>query len=321
MGIYYLTGLGTSPGAATVPLHYIYLMVKSAENGNEKAQNFFSRSSEIRNKNVEYPESVIIFTSKEIINGTKVAKSGLKDDWFNLPLSKIKSVIKILGKSIQTIIEKCNFKNQEKALIEDIYLIKVNHKSFQDCYEKIYTTIEALQRKELWISYLGGTNQINLALFLASALTGHPTKYIYVGQDDIDKIHPDIPRPDFLNPNINIPPDAWYDLPFLWLGIENKILQEIESGLKWGNDIIHKNQLEAILRNHDLSTQFLAKLQSGNIIQIKDDKIIKGEGLNEIKRFIPSTEVKNLSEWKKWGIKKDLLYKINIHDNFQIEKL
>ncbi len=321
MGIFYLTGVGTSPGAATVPLHLIYLMVKAAENGNPKAINFFKKSGEIRHADVEYPECVIIFTSEEIITGKKPPRSGLKDEWFRLRVDQIDSIPRIIGKSLVSLIDKCMFQGNAESIMEKIFFMKVNHRNFSDCYEKIYCTIKALESKELWISYLGGTNQINLSLFLASSLTGIPTKYIYVSQDDIDKIHPDLPRPDFKNPNIEIPPRPWFDLPFIWLGLESKILQAIKVMFKNYGEIANISHLEMILRDNDLSGQFKAKLQSADIFQIENDKVIKGEGFERIKGFIPATQANNFAKWKDWGIKNDLLYTINRNRNFQYEKV
>ena len=83
IGIFYLTGLGTSPGAVLVPLHYIYLMLKAAMNNNQDAIEFFKKSGELRQEKAGVPEYLIIFTSKEVIEGKEKPKS-LKDEWFNL---------------------------------------------------------------------------------------------------------------------------------------------------------------------------------------------------------------------------------------------
>jgi hypothetical protein len=298
MGIFYLSGLGKSPGAGSIPLQYIYLITKAAEMDDKDALVFLRNSGEIEEKKVEYPEYAIFFTSKEIIEGEEKPYNNLIDEWFRIPANTIDSIPRIIGKSINNLINACNFRDGKNAYLKEIFLIKVKHKDFSDAYRKIYTTIKALSRKEIWISYLGGTNQINLALFLSSSLTGHPTKYIYVAQENERKIHPDIKTPDFQNPKISIPPKDWYDLPFLWLGVENKILQEIENIFQWRNNGVNKKEIESILKKNNLSNQFLAKFQSADLIQIKkNNKVIKGKGFDELKNYMPDTVPNNMAEW------------------------
>ncbi|MHA1150833.1 MAG: hypothetical protein ACTSR8_21645 [Promethearchaeota archaeon] len=295
MGIYYLSGVGLSPGSAMIPLHYIYLMLKMARGENPKAQNFFKHSGEADEKDKGSPECIILFTSREVIKGTKKPEK-LRDDWFNIRLSEQKHVPQIMLKSLNSLIEKCELTELFNK-INGIFFIAVNYNDFKDCYQKIYTTIKAFSKKEVWINLVGGSNQINLSLFLSSCLTGIGTKFIYIFQEAISKIHPDIPKPNFKNPNIQIPPQNWQELPFFWIGLEHKILQDIENKFSQ-RPIVNKKEILSILDHHIINHQYLKKLQSANLIDFDlktKDKIHKGNGFQIIKELELSTNVKNFA--------------------------
>lgn len=208
----------------------------------------------------------------------------------------------------------------ENMWIKDTYFIVVKHDDFRDCYEKIYITIKSLASKEVWINLIGGTNQINLSLFLSSCLTGIGTKYIYIFQRDITKIHPEIERPDFKNPQIRIPPECWQEIPFIWIGLENEILKEIKSLFEC-RSTLHIKEIRKILNRYNISQQYLAKLQSSNLIHIENDKVIKGIGFEIIKNFEIESKINDFSNWKKWAKKHDILYQIDINPPYNIYKL
>ena len=179
--------------------------------------------------------------------------------------------------------------------------------------------MKSIASKEVWINLIGGTNQINLSLFLSSCLTGIGTKYIYIFQKDISKIHPEIERPDFENPKIRIPPESWQEIPFIWIGLENEILKEIKSLFEY-RDILHLKEIRKILNRYNIPQQYLAKLQSSNIIHIENDKVAKGFGFEIIKNFEIKTKINDFSNWKKWAKKHDILYQININPPYNINK-
>lgn len=323
MGIFYLSGLGRSPGGATVPLQYIYLIMKAAENNNQNALRFFSKSGEQRFENVEYPETIIIFTSKEIIKGDVKNFDNLIDLWYTLPLNKIPSVPKTIIKSLNKCVKECNFKNIGSPWIKHFYFLEVDYKDFKDCYEKIYITMKGLSAKEVWINLIGGSNQITLSLFLASCLTGIPTKFIYLVQNE-KMIHPDIQKPNFENPKIQIPPQNWYELPFFWLGILNDILKNIETECFMGKKTANIKQIKDVLTRSGLSSQFISKLKTANLIEFDANdstKIYKGPGFEAIKKHEIETDVKNLSDWKQWAKNKKILYNIDFNQNLNLNKV
>ncbi len=74
MGVYHISGLGTSPGALTMPLTAIYVLQVAQAVGFEEAERLFEHSGELGGKGSfekvrGLPEVVIAFTSKEVIEG------------------------------------------------------------------------------------------------------------------------------------------------------------------------------------------------------------------------------------------------------------
>jgi hypothetical protein len=69
MGVFHLSGLGLNPGAVTVPLTYIYFLLKQSKEGDSASQQFFAHSGEEQERLKGKPEAIIIFTSKEVISG------------------------------------------------------------------------------------------------------------------------------------------------------------------------------------------------------------------------------------------------------------
>jgi hypothetical protein len=70
MGVFLLSGLGLNPGAVTVPLTYLYYLLKQFKNGDSAASRFFVHSGEKNERLNGKPETLVVFTSREVINGT-----------------------------------------------------------------------------------------------------------------------------------------------------------------------------------------------------------------------------------------------------------
>jgi hypothetical protein len=80
MPIYHITGLGVNPGAVTVPLSVVYSLLQQASKGVPEAKEFFMYSGEMEQEEKGAPETVIIFTSKEVIEGRE--QRDIRDNWF-----------------------------------------------------------------------------------------------------------------------------------------------------------------------------------------------------------------------------------------------
>jgi hypothetical protein len=316
MGVWHFTGLGLSPGAITVPLTYVYLILKAARLGDINAKRFFETSGE-RNQNGDgTPEALIIFTSEEVITGRK--GSSFIDNWFqiggnqNVPIAIAKYIKTLLNKLVDE-----NFKIYDEG-IRYIYFVKVNHEDYHDCFFKVYITLKGLRDKEIWINMIGGTNQINSALLTASGLTGVSARYYYFFQkfEDTKFLHPNIEKPNFKNPKIEIPPKSWYELPVFWLETAD-LIKELNLVFE-GERRVNIGEIRGLLNRLQIPEQFLIKLLGSRLIKrIEENLFTKGEMLEIWNRGIERAEkesesVVNFSEWKKWASKEGILWKLTL---------
>lgn len=316
MGVWHFSGLGLSAGAVTVPLTYIYLILKAANYGDTNAQKFFETSGEKGQDIVGTPEAIILFTSEEVIKGEKVHTS--IDKWFNTPQDK--SVPKTIAKYLSTLIK--NLKDENFSIypegIKYIYLIKVNHEDYQDCFFNTYTTLKGLEDKEIWINMVGGTNQINSALLTASGLTGISARYYYFFQryEDIKFLHPNIKKPNFKNPKIEIPPTGWYELPVFWFEA-GKLIEKLNY-LFEGDRVVNVGEIKGLLSELEFPERFYVKLTGSRLIkQLDADRVVKGEMLDLWNKGLErameeSKNVRNFTEWRKWASNKGILWELTL---------
>ncbi|MDW7977157.1 MAG: hypothetical protein RMI35_11430, partial [Leptospiraceae bacterium] len=184
IGVYHILGLGQNPGALSMPLSVVLLLQIARRN--EKAKNFFKHSGEVK-KSGSYEmtkggvECLIAFTSKEVIEGSKVFDCRSK--WFNLNFEKRRKLEEIyssfFGKFFNHTEKEFGVRPKEFKM----FLIEVNYMDFEDCFKKIGITMRALRDKEVWANMIGGSNQINSTILVAGAYTATPSKYYYLFQD------------------------------------------------------------------------------------------------------------------------------------------
>jgi len=309
MGIFHLTGLGKSPGAVTVPLSYVYyFLVEAYRNNNEKAKNFFSGSGELSN-NEQWPgkpEALILFSSKEVLEEKETREQRFNCNLFNISALRIVECIK---KYIEQLCEYLKIDNELR--IKYIYGVKVDISDFDDCFKKIYITIKALAGKEVWVNLVGGANQINIALMLASSITLVPRKLYYVFEWDqnnnkpSDYLHPIGNFEDFDNLYKN-----WLDIPLLFLDIDR--LRNLYDTLTQRGGI-NISELKQFLENSGLTPAetYIPKLRGGLVI-INDDRVTKGNLFDKIMQLIPQQNdlPQNFSQWKNWAEKNQILCKV-----------
>ncbi len=316
MSVWHISGLGLSPGAVTVPLTYIYLMQKSAALGNMKAKEFFETSGEIGQDIKGTPEALILFTSEDVITGRKGSPS--RDKWFNTDGKQ--DVPKTMAKYIKSLINGLRDENfqVDHDGIKYVYLIKVNHEDYGDCFFNAYITLKGLHDKEIWINMIGGTNQINSALLTAGGLTGVSARYYYFFQkfEDTGFLHPNIKRPNLKNPGIEIPPKGWYELPVFWLdaakliGCLNRIFE--------GRRRVNVGEIKALLKNLKLPDSYFIKLTGSRLVKRADrDTVVKGEALDLWNTSLESVEkesedVTNSSKWKRWASERGILWRLTL---------
>ncbi|WEU40281.1 MAG: hypothetical protein OdinLCB4_007385 [Candidatus Odinarchaeum yellowstonii] len=311
MGVWHLSGLGKSPGAVTAPLTSIFLILKMAVKGNSEAQDFFSSSGEHAQSKRErgYPEGLILFTSSEVIEGQTSGR--FVDKWFNTGKTGEK-IPKVIYKYFTELIKE--LKDEDFDLqgtgFKYAYLVKVDHTDFNDCFNNIYLTIKALKDKEIWINMTGGTNQINSALLVASGFSGSSARNYYFFQSNIELMHPDLEsKPNFKNPNIKVPPKGWFDIPPLFISIDD-ILKNLKELFDKRGEKVNKSEVENILGNQI----DIVKLVGARLIDFVDnDTIRKRKELDNWFEIFSKPEklnLNNFSEWKKYFSEKGDLWEL-----------
>ncbi len=307
MGVFHLSGLGLNPGAVTVPLTYIYYILKQCEDGDANSQNFFIHSGEKNEFFKGKPEALIIFTSKEVILGNMQGK--IKDNLFGTRIQE--SAPLTIRKFLFNLIKKLKFSNNlfGNYGIKYLYFIEVNIYDFVDCYKKIFLTMKALQDKEVECSLIGGTNQINLSLMLAGAITGVVSRLYYVFETNVQLMHPSYIKQR--NQKIQVPPLNWFEVPPLFISIGDLIKKLETLGILTKS--VNIAQIRSALNELNLTQQFLAKLR-GRWILIDNDKVKAGPLLKntiKIHRMLEaeSKNVRNFAEFKNYFSKKGYLYK------------
>jgi len=312
MGVWHLSGLGINPGAVTVPLTYLYLLLKMASEGNREAQNFFATSGERGQELKGAPEALIIFTSKDVIEGSKY--SDIIDNWFKT--KKKKSAVETIKTYLVNLLRNMEDKDFRRFYnnkwLKYLFLIQVDHRNFEDCFFKIAMTVKALRDKEIWVNMVGGTNQINAALLSASGFTTMATRYYYLFQTDIQLLHPDLQKPNVKGFQLPVPPPAWQELPLFTIDM-SRLYEDLKK-LFAHREKVHIKEVKNILEKLHLPDQFLAKLRSG-LITTDKDIATKGYMLDRWDKMWAKirdeiTGEMNMSIWKKWGKELGILKEI-----------
>lgn len=325
MGVWHISGLGKSPGALTVPMTGIYLLLKAAEEDEDKACEFFETSGEWRQKEGilrGFPEGIVIFTSREVIEKKFSRRSELKDRWF-----------KNTGKEISVPRVTCKFiRYLHRELFEqydlpEIYYLAVDYRDFKKALPVIYHTVNALGTKggkELWANMVGGTNQINASILTAGSLSGAISRYYYYFEQDIDLLHPDLEKPKgrLSKGQIDLLLSKWFHLPifdFGWGEVSNTINRLMEQY----NNALPLAVLKEELEKTGMKSQYLAKLTGSRLIVIENDLVRPGADLNHLKSLLSDdpNSPGNLSSWKKWAAEKGILWQQEMDQNCTLKKV
>lgn len=316
VGVWHICGLGKSPGAITVPLTCIYLLLKAASKGNSKAREFFELSGEAGQELKGAPECLVIFTSKEVLEEIEIGRE-IRDAWLNTSATgPLPHIIKKYLKNLLEQLEDSDFtKFYKDQWIKSIYFIKVDVQSFWDCFEKIGITMNALKDKELWVNMVGGTNQINAASLVAGTMLAAVARYYYFFQSKINLLHPDIKKPDFRSPH-NCVDDIikmWQDIPLFQLDIGSVITNIYE--LFKNRNVVNINEVKQKLNELKLAQDtYLPKLR-GRLIKIEGHIAYKGPWLDrlyEMSERIKRQDIKNVSSWIRWGQSEGILIEENL---------
>ncbi len=320
LGVWHLSGLGNSPGALTVPLTYVYLLLKAASKGDEEAQKFFEASGEVSQERKGAPEALIIFTSKELIEGQIISRD-ITDNWFKTnkgPVPKV--ILEYFSKLFKKLRDDGFSEFYREGWLRYVHFIAVDHQDLYDCFPKCYATMNALREKEIWINMVGGSNPINASLILSAGFVEATAKTYYVFESDTSCIHPlfdrsvdfSKPRAEPLLSKLNILPFFSLDLGKLVRGLNRKFLERGEK--------INIKEIDSLLDELELPRQYLKKLVSGGWVGIEKDMATVGEMLERWNRMLGRIREypSNYSAWKKWASQEGILY--NLTPKGSIEK-
>lgn len=311
MGVYHFAGLGRSPGAVSSPLSIIYILLKAAEEGHEKAKEFFQHSGEISQELKGAPEYLMILTSSSIIKGEEQAQEARSKLFQNKKF--VSSPLRILVRYLKTLTETLGLDAiYREGWIKRIYAVEVKYLDFQDCYEKANTILNACRDKECWVNTQAGSNQITSSVTISASINLIAGKYYYVKQTNITELDP----PDLTPAALNNPADyvdqilvSWGELPIFGLGI-NKVIEEIDT-LFMGREKVTISEVYKKLEKYGLSGITLSKLRPYLIIE--GDTVRRSPRFNELKYLISTKipNITNVSEMERIMKERGILYDID----------
>lgn len=327
MGVFHVSGLGTSPGALTMPLSIVYILQAGAQLGIKEARDFFAGSGEREGKGSYekipgLPEYVIVFDSPGAIEGKEDVSLRYESKWFrmnskNNPEKIEKPIVRYINNLIDYL--ETTFSVSLKPP-KNLYLVKTDFQNFEDAFYKIGVTLEGLRDKEVWLNLIGGSNQINLALLLAGAYTMVPSRYYYVFQDKVTLEPSWIEKPSNKHELEKVTKSLisrWYDFPPLDLGLGTIMRELYEVFIEQGRKYISKSELLKILRdkNKQYDEAFIPKLLATRyLVSVGEERFQKGEMLDKVLEIfgkIIGSNVTNFSSWKKWAKENEILREVD----------
>lgn len=217
MGIVHFAPVGTRPGAVTSALSYL-----------KHNQNKFTGFKG------QIIESIVIFASPEVRNGTIVSKECSYNEYGGRESSPWKN-ISILN-AIKRFVEKelADIIPRKGSLLGCV----VNHNDYDDCFDKIAKAVLKLSPgsvgKNIWVNLTGGTNILNTALFEVALLSGRIARLYYTFLSDL-KTYGHYLQPPSTDKTIF----DWREVPFVKLDFDGsyyKILEVLHEVGGWCED-------------------------------------------------------------------------------------
>ena len=167
MGVVHFVGLGKSPGAVTAGLSYL----------NHEFGRSFEEGSIV--------ESVVVFTSPEIVNGTEPAYPGTSHNDY-MQRSARKTWTRGWQNSLDIVSE---YLHREMQLGQ-FYVCEVDINDFSSCFDAVAKATLRFHRpgdvgKHIWANITGGSNVLNAALMQTAYLSGFIPRLYYTFVADL----------------------------------------------------------------------------------------------------------------------------------------
>jgi len=304
MGVWHISGLGTSPGAVTTPLTIVYLLKKAAQQGSTEARDFFLGSGQAEDEEwVGAPEAVVLLSSREVIEGD-ILPNNIDDRLFNLSRTQ--------GPAPWIIWRYLSRLHQElwgEDLKIKLFLLATQINDIDRVMRDAGVTVGALRDKEIWVNMTAGPNTINLSLLISSVILGAAARYYYIFHPQTGLLHPEgLPPRNLRNP-VSIVANLlklWIDVPIFQMELE-PLLRRLNERYS-GSNIINRAELESICREYGVGLEKLKRL-----IYFEGQRTYPGP---LFKRYLGllsplSDSPSNYSEWIKWGTREGVLYKLD----------
>ncbi len=226
MGVWHFMSLGESPGAVTAALAYI----KQRFTQNDVA--FFGRDSE-RHK-VKKVSGIVIFTTPEVRYQKLPARNKkYVDNLYGLDKGQEYTLGDDKGNLIAFKIVQNFIANEFKTMLQEekgkVYWLEANHHNLDFNLRQLVRAFYVLSPpgktgREVWVNLTGGSNVMNLATLLVTALSGITGRAYYTYTQDIRLLRP-------ANED-----DFWYDVPVLKVNFDRDyeaILQVLNAQGDW----------------------------------------------------------------------------------------
>ena len=282
MGVYHFMGLGRAVGAVTCAVDYIEKALDSLDRQpTEETRKLFSGSGGIAHEEQEKGkiEAIVLFTSKEVIDGSLQAFSY---KGCSQPGSVHEEIVKTLKKTWRSY-------NQHEG--RKIFWCEVDIDDFQDCFDKIIRTTyrfsaSGKQGKEIWCNLTGGSNSIGFALLSMARLTGKSTKHYLISQRKDYREEVTVPSTiRSICPNKD---DYFHVVPFLKTDVDLQGFYEILLELDEVNTAVTTRELFGRLRNK----QFFLNIELEEFIR---QHLLKLYGLGYT-AYDPETKVCHITD-------------------------
>jgi len=262
MGVYHFMGLGRSVGPVTAAVSYLAARYRRYDATDAE---FFALSGEREQAGKRGDaQALVLFTTPEV---RQAQKDGLCLDYVCNPLGPKVGPSHSndpMPRALQTLLRADLAALAGGRREFDVYWCDVDRSDLGTTFERVARVLFAAKPpdklgKEVWVNLTGGSNVVNMALQLATALSGAPARLYYLQADDIRLARPALPLVDLGS----LRDRFWVELPIVYLAF----------------DAAHRQVLETLqtLSGPVAETELLARLKQGSSFSEMDQQALRRE--------------------------------------------